>query len=275
MLSHARRDKYAQVLNHRLDPDIMIFGPSTVLRHFSPPIIKEVTGLTSWNMGYDGMFFLEYNALIKEFLTYSQHCKYLIIGCNPYLGKDWIIMRPDFFYSFLGEQNVYSSLHNIDPQPMFLAKYLPGYKLTLLNRSYYWSMAYPPRKPDSLCGYEPITDTGHKFDDFIKPFNEPCDEFVLSELRQTVDKAVQKGMKVILVMPPIYYKGYKLILNAELIKSKYRSMAKDNVYFLDYSTDSISRSVENFQNYSHLNMTGATKFSYTFAHDFLRIINSK
>lgn len=260
-------NKYAQVLNHKLDPDMMIFGPSTALKHFDPAIIKKITGLSSWNMGYDGMFFLQYNALIREYLEYEKNCKYIVIGCNPFLGKDWIIMRPDFFYAYLDRKNVFNALVQIEHNKIFHARYLPGYKLTLLNKSFYWEMIHASGKPDPQCGYEPVTDSGHNFNNITTPFNEECDEQVFNTLQSTIAAITQKGIKVILVMPPIYERGYKLISNIRFIISKYRSLEAENVFFLDYTKDSMCKNASYFNNNMHLNITGATLFSYTFAHD--------
>ncbi len=268
-------DKYALVLNHKLDPDIMIFGPSSTLRHFNPNIIKDITGYSSYNMGYDGMFFMQFNSLIKEHLTYEKNCKYVVIGCNTFMGKDWIILTPSSFLAYLDEDNVYNSLEEIEPKKIFLAKYLPGYKLTLLNKAYYMSIIYNAHKPDPLCGHEPILDTSHNFETITVPFRQPIDDYVFSTFKSTVDAITAKGIKVVLVMSPIYEKGFNLIINRDTILAKYRSLVNKDVSFLDYTKDTICRHPEYFNTNSHLGKAGSEIFSKTFSNDLLKLQKEK
>ncbi|MES2702326.1 MAG: hypothetical protein V4649_06785 [Bacteroidota bacterium] len=267
-------DKYAKLLNHQLDPEIMIFGSSNAIKHFSPAIIKNVTGSSAYNMGYDGMFFMQYYPLMQEHLKYEKNCKMVVIACNPYLGKDWIVMVPHFFYAWLNNPDIYRSFHEIDPARMFKARYIPGYKLTLLAKPFYWGMVY--RKPeDTANGYEPVLEHGNEFNDFIKPFREPIDPYVYSLHKSIVSAISAKGIKVVLVMSPILDKGRELILNADSVIATYRSLedTAKNIYFLDYSKDSLSTDKKYFRNYTHLNKRGAEIFSTTLSADLLRIKN--
>jgi hypothetical protein len=97
-------------MRHELDPDIMLFGPSTVIKHYSPNIIRRNTGFSVYNMGYDGMFSLQSSGLIHEFLSYTKNCKYIVIGGIHFLDRDWVIARTDLFYAYLNNENIYQSL---------------------------------------------------------------------------------------------------------------------------------------------------------------------
>jgi hypothetical protein len=147
---------------------------------------------------------------------------------------------------------------------MFKARYIPGYKLTLLNKSFYKDIAFAAKSSDKQLGYDPV-DLPWDVADTVKAFKARYNDTIFNELKLTVDEIAAKGIKVVIVMTPVYAEGYKLITNAEEIKSKYRSLVKKNVYFIDYTTDSICTSKEYFHNYSHLNKTGATIFSNNFA----------
>ena len=105
------------------------------LHQFDPAIIKNVTGLTSYNMGWPGMFFIQYEGLLNEYMDYEKKCKCIVIACDfDNLGRNKLITRPDLFWAYIWNNNVYSSLNNIDYKETFHARYLPGYKLTLLNK---------------------------------------------------------------------------------------------------------------------------------------------
>jgi hypothetical protein len=125
---------------------------------------------------------------------------------------------------------------------------------------------------DSLSGYEPVY-LGWEQTHPEKPFNTRYNEDVFEKLRSAISTINKKGIKVILVIPPVFSEGYKLIQNAEAIKGKYRSLISKDVHFLDYTSDSLCNTRDYFHNFTHLNSTGATLFSRTFAHDLLKIIH--
>ena len=265
--------KFTKIFRHEIDPQIMMFGSSVMYHQFNPNTIKTVAGRTAYNMGWDGVFFVQYNSLIKEYLSYEKHCTYIVIGCDfDNLGKNELVTRSDLFLAYLDNNFVYESLHDIEPEKMFRAKYLPGYKLTILNKSFYKDILMPGKDSDTLKGYDPSDVLWDKIG-VDTPYNARYDDHIFTELQSTINEINGKGIKVILVMTPVYKEGYKLIQNAADIKSKYKSLANKNVFFIDYTTDTICNTKTYFHNYSHLNKDGAERFSGIFAKDLLNIIH--
>ncbi len=262
---HRVKHKFTRIFNSEVNPEIMIFGSSVAYHQFDPELIKVNSTDKAYNMGWDGVFFVQYSALIKQYLTYQTNCKVLVMACDfDNLGKNELITRPDLMLAYLNNPFVYHSLHEIEPGNMLKARYVPGYKLTLLNKAFYKDIAFAGKNEDKLSGYDPI-DIPWDVTDSVKPFTARYNDTIFNELRAVVDEVAAKGIKVVIVMTPVYEEGYKLITNAEEIKDKYRSLVKKNVYYFDYTVDSICRSKEYFHNYSHLNKTGATLFSNNFA----------
>jgi len=265
--------KFSEVFRHRADAEVMIFGSSVAYQDIDPRIIQGATGKTSYNMGWDGIFFVQYNCLIKEYLSYESQCRYIVIACDfENLGKNELISRPDLFMAYVNNNHVYQSLHEIEPVKIFCSRFIPGYKLTILNKNFYKDMLMSAPDSNSLLGFGPSHEAWDKTGD-EKPENARYDEHIFNELRSTIDEINKKGIKVILVMTPVYEAGYKLIPNSEWIKSKYRSLSNKDVYFLDYTADSMCKTKAYFHNYGHLNETGANVFSHTFTNDLLRIIH--
>lgn len=265
-------NKFIKILKHQTDAEVMIFGSSVAYHQFDPQIITHITGHSAYNMGFPGMFFEQYDGLIQEYLSYQKQCKVIVIACDfDNLGKNEYVTRPDLFYAYINNRNVYSSLYKIEPRKAFMARYVPGYKLTLLNRAFYNDILIARPYKNNSMGFEPLTTAWEvtKRD----PFNSRYEEQVFARFKETINEITQKGIKVVLVIPPVQQDGYKLILNAETIKSKYRSLVSKHVHFLDYTGDSICRSKDYFRNFTHLNANGATKFSHTFAQDLLKIIH--
>ncbi len=267
-------NKFSRLFKHQVDPGIMIFGSSTAYYHFDPRIIKNVTGESAYNMGWYGVNFVQYNALVNEYLSYEKNCHCIVIICDiQNLVNNELITRPDLFLAYLRNDFVYQSLKEIEPRKIFLARYLPGYKLTLLNNFFYRDLFFCRPDDPSLEGYgTPGTSKWNKIDT-AKPFKANYDDNILMELRLSIENMNRKGIKVVLVIPPIYQEGYKLIQNIDEIKSKYRSLVQKDVFFLDYTSDPICKSIEYFNNYSHLNTEGAAIFSTNFATDLVKIMH--
>ena len=261
-------------MKHARDSEVMIFGSSVANAQFSPLEIEQGTGRSTYNMGWDGVFFTQYNCLIKEYLSYQKNCKCIIIACDfDNLGKKELITRPDLFYAYLDNKYVYESLHDIQPRPVMLARYLPGYKFTLLKWPYYSHLLFSSRDKERYLGYIPrhtpweVTDSSTKI---TARFNKS----VYNKLKATLNAINDQGIKIVLVIPPVYRTGYKLITNAEKIKSYYRALQKDNIFFIDYTTDTICLNRNHFYNFGHMNGDGASVFSTKFAIDLRKILDS-
>lgn len=251
----------------------MIFGSSVAYHHFNPKTISDITGNSAYNMGWDGTFFIQYNCLIKEYISYSKQVKCIVIA-NDFsnLETKHLISRPDLFYAYLNNNYVYESLHNIEPKKIWRAKYVPGYKLTLLSKSFYSNILFNVPNAN-LLGFTPANGDWQVADS-TNSFNIDIDETIFNELKVTTKMINERNVNIVFVMPPVYKDGYKLILNRELIKSRYKSLVNKNIYFLDYTTDSICNSREYFCNYGHLNAKGADVFSKKFSYDLKNILDN-
>lgn len=270
-------NKINLLLEHKIDCNVMVWGSSVALVQIDPTIIEKETGLSCYNEGWHGTFFVQYNALMKEFLSYSKECKYMIVACDfDNLGKNELITRPDMYLSHLSNKKIYQSLYEIEPEKIWRAKYIPGYKFGLLNKIFYKGVIGLGERRNSLKGYEPYNCIWDKSADSAKTFYARFDDHIYIDLKKTINEITSKGIKVILISPPVYAKGYALIQNAEQIKEKYHSLSdNNNVYYIDYTIDTICQNKLYFYNNSHMNIGGATKFSEHLAKNISQIINKK
>ena len=132
-------NKFTKIFNHEVDKEVVLFGSSVVFHQFDPAIIEKTCGYTVYNAGFDGTFFIQYNCLMKEYLSYTKKCKYIVIGCDlEELNKKTWITRPDLYMPFLDNKFVYYSLKEIEPRKIFLARFCPGYKFTVLSSFFYY-----------------------------------------------------------------------------------------------------------------------------------------
>ena len=67
---------------------------------------------------------------------------------------------------------------------------------------------------------------------------------------------------VVFTILPNYYRLAEISKNTKEITSFYNSLPNnDQVFFLDFGNCDISKNQENFYNFTHLNLTGANKFT--------------
>lgn len=261
------KNKFNLLLNHDIDEEVMIFGSSVAYVHFDPATITKYTGLSCYNMGWDGIFFLQYEPVIKEYISFQKKCKCIVIACDfDNLGKTNLITRPDLFMSHLSNRYVYQSLSTIEPDNINRAKFIPGYKLGLLSKTFY-SNFITKQKNDKNNGFEAHDWVWKDTTDITQPFNTRFEEDVYSNFSNTVKAINAKGIKVVIVLTPMFHKGYRLVKNAEKIKNCYKALDNHQagVYVLDYSTDSMGLNRQYFYNNSHLNSVGAAEFSEKFS----------
>ncbi len=271
---HRCTDKVSLLMKHQVDAQLMVFGSSVAYVQFDAAVIGQETGLSAYNMGWDGVFFVQYNGIIKEFLSYETQCKYLVIACDfDNLGKNNLITRPDMYYAYMKNDNIYQSLHDIEPAKMFKAKYLPGYRFTILGKTFYNHFLNGKKDDSEINGFRPryVPWTG---DSTVKKFDARFDSDVYAKFRNTVNEIRKRNISVFIVMPPVYKDGYDRILNSEEIKNRYRTLAGHGVYFMDYTHDSLCNDKSMFYNNSHLNGFGASIFSHKFATDIKAIIGN-
>ena len=269
------QNKFNLVLEHKADYEIMVWGSSIARLQIDPSKITAATGLPCYNEGWYGVFFIQYEGLIKEYLGYQKKCKCMVIACDfNDLTKNKLITRPDLFLSHVSDNNVYTSLHNIEPRKAMLARYVPGYKLGLLNKKFYMLFLNGDKGLDRNNGYSPEDRSWQASASADTPFTATINEDVYNNFRETINTITTKGIEVILVNTPVYTEGYKLIKNAEEVKSKFKALCLNNskVHHIDYTTDTICGNRGHFYNNSHLNSAGAAIFSDKLAVDIKNIL---
>lgn len=257
------KHKINALLNHQIDEPIMVFGSSVAAMQFDPTIIEQHTGLKCYNMGMHGTHFTQYNGLINEYLKYTKKAKLIILVCDiRNFAVDTFLMRPDFYYAHLGKSTVYDALYKVEPYKMFCARFLPGYKLTLCDKKFYKSIVFNAATPQLKNGYEPgkgtwqiLTNKDVNTKLYVhKPF---YDNFLA-----TIAHIQAKGIKVMMIFPPINKEGYAMLQEINLIKEHYQQAATIyKIPYLDYTQDSLCAYRSMFVNYTHLNIAGANIFN--------------
>jgi hypothetical protein len=283
--SYSHYYKINVIMDGGVDPEIAIFGSSVGEVGINAALLEVDTKRSAYNFSIDGTRFMQYRGLIREFDQYSKSCK-LVIFVETFFS----LMHTDQltevnrYISHISNHNIYQSLSGIDASLSWKLKYIPFYKFIVMNPSYYKASAFGlanwMRKQDltfrdSLRGYTPKYQSWDpSLDELNKrtnPIHIQIDTGILKKYRNTLAELRSKGRVVVIILPPIHADGLRLLPDMDNIRSAFASLAGDGVHFVDYSDSPISQDKAFFYNNTHLNNTGAERFSVQLASDIKKL----
>lgn len=270
-------------------PEIAIFGSSVSEVGIDPRVLKSSTGMTCFNYSIDGTRFIQLRGLLEEFAAHSDSCKVVIL--TEFLGTFTKANQLNEFQRFLAHVNkerIYSSLLNIQPDLVWKTRYIPFYKFIVMEHPYYkasalgWLNILGIRRgdpQDSLYGYTPKdiswgpnVDSSNRHS---KQLVVEIDEDVVQDYKRVLESLTAKGLKVVIVIPPIQKDGREIIDGIDRFVKKMRDFEGENVHLLDLSEAEMTNNKEYFYNNSHVNSKGAALFSNLVAGKVNEILRQK
>ncbi len=115
----------------------------------------------------------------------------------------------------------------------------------------------------------------NSFSDFVKSkkrFQPKLEDEIKKEFEEVVRICREKAIKLYFVYSPEYTKIQEYFVNRDEVFSYFHHVSGiNNIPFLDYSDDPISRDTAYFYNSEHLNRTGAEMFTRKLAADIKRL----
>ncbi|MBX7205555.1 MAG: hypothetical protein K1X81_09040 [Bacteroidia bacterium] len=277
--TYGESGKINMLMSHRIDPELMIFGSSVALVQLDDSLITAQTGMTTVNMGLSGVSFQQYLGLAKEFASYTTKCKYVVFVNTPFeLITRNLLYEAFNFYAHLGSETIYKSLVDIDPVLVNKMKYFPCYPLTVYDSHFYRLSREGHKERKGIKPHAPKPDGFlpvhiFKFNDESLRYVQnhsldiPVSDTLVNYYREIISLYNAKGIKVILLSPPVEQGMNDRIGNGEELAHTWQQLAGTQNYFMNYSTDSLSKHRELFYNFTHLNSKGAAIFSEKFAGD--------
>lgn len=268
--------KVNEVMMHKLDKAITVWGASTARVHFDAPMIQRELGMECFNMGLDGTPFHQYSGLLKEYIDYSEKSKVLVltIDINGF-GKRNALYQGYGWLHFIRNDNMYEALKSVDRDLAIKSRYVPLYYLTAYDRRFLgrcmkWVYVGPDMDPElDSAGYHPNhvpwEEKQHRV--YNKPFNVAIEKDVIVHIQEVITVAKEKGIKVAIVVPPCYQEALTLILNLAKFESTIQSFEHHDVRVFNYLGRPICNSKLNFSNNTHLNAAGASLFTKEFSRD--------
>lgn len=249
--------------------DILIFGSSRAVRHYSPSVISGALHMSCYNAGRDAQL-IPYYAAIQEAALKRYKPKVIIIDVNS-----WELSPGEGKYEKLSILLPYCRKH-----PELLPYVETGSKqehIKLFSRTYPYNSSlfilaynslFPDKVPADDHGYVPLTGkmTDLMLEDHMRrmkndksELGDSVDHKALDYYTQFLANTAKYGIKTYVVISPkilrepITFKVKKLME----VASKF-----DNVRFINFSADpKYNFKYEKFADVFHLNQQGAEEFS--------------
>lgn len=266
-------EKVNRLAGSHIDPAIIAFGSSVGEKSFNSPYISAALGTSAYNACLDGTIFWQYKELIRYYNSYSSK-KSLVLFFETFFAFTRIgaISSMERYAAYLNNKYVYAGLHDIDPDMVWKCRYIPLYKNTVVDHTYYeasihgWkSMLSHVNDRDTMRGFVPsyarwFADEDAALDN-MKPFRLTIDTTVLPEYIRVINELQRKGKHVVIVLPPACKRFYTEITDFRPMEGMLDSVARvTGCTFFDF-LKTIGDDKQNFYNATHLNYYGSLLFS--------------
>lgn len=256
------------VVAHKLDYELTIWGASTAYVNFNPQIIIDSLKISALNMGIDGTSIDQYAGLLKEYLSYTNKSKYLVIALDIHGG----LTKRESFYNMhnwlhnIDNKNIYECLSDIDKSTMLKLKYVPFYSLTQYDKHSFPYFRRSLLNKDSKYqipnhGFKSNGNASIEVTNQSTPFKVSIDERPFKKVKEVITNANKKGIKCFIIITPCYDEGLSQITNKTDFISKLKTLETSKIEVLDFSNSYLSKNPSYFKDNTHLNASGADELT--------------
>jgi hypothetical protein len=269
----AQLGKVNKICNHDQLPQLAIFGSSVSEVGMNAPLIEDQTKLSVYNFSIDGTRFMQYKGLIDEFITKNNQTKIVLLTETYFsLTQVDVLTALERYLANISNENVYRSLHSIQPELTWKCRYVPAYKYTEVSHIFYmaaldgWKNFFSKPPPDTLLGYTPKFKSWEAGEDSLlknmQPFLIETDTAITAAYKVCIKNLQLKGIQVVIVLPPVYSAVSKKITDFTPLRNSLNKIAKEvNCRFWDFTGSTICDDKSLFYNSNHLNGIGSGVFS--------------
>jgi hypothetical protein len=278
----AQTGKINLVMQHQIDPEIMMFGSSVTEVGLNANTIEKKTQRPTYNMGIDGTTISNSEFLIDEFLSFSKNCKTVVIGIAFFsFTKSEKLHAPQRFLAYKSNPYVKQNILKIQPSLGHKLYYVPFYSFIVANHTYYKNaflglknlMYRKSWVQDSLKGFV-SHDT--KYYDTRKKGKQldyvSIDSKAYNDYKRIIEKIKVHNIRPVLVLMPMHVNGQQSFSNFETYRERVNLLSEEmGVKLFDFSEHDVTTNDKYYYNNGHLNATGANTFSNVLA-DSLNVI---
>ena len=255
----------------KVNSDVVIVGSSKASHHYVPQMFEDSLGMTAYNCGQDGCFFLYQNCIINMLL--DRYRPKMIL---------WDI-QPGSFTSHNDKE--YQNIRYLSPyypQSVWAKDYIDSESMKMPLRMQSRMFAYNSKALNFLFplvmgssktenGYIPLPNKGYKYPEkrgskAVELPYSPNDKY-LSLLSATLERCKEEGVKVQLFISPEY--NYESDAYLAAVEDICRVSFDKGVHCHNYHSLGANDSTM-FKDASHLNDKGARIYTAKVVHDIAR-----
>jgi len=272
-----RFQTWNDIIESKINADVLIMGNSRAFSHFSPRIIDSTLHVNSYNIGMGGQPF---NVQYMRYQIYEKHNRMprLIIQNIDFVTFFHAKMghEREQVFPFVSDKFLRNELSNYGfTKPEI---YLPlyryfGYQIVVKNGLLeYFKIKHYNSQP-SYKGYRPEQGSwdGTELDKITK-IEPAMDSTTIHLFDEFLSHCYKNHIQVVLVNTPVYYKATQKIINADKFNSLITGFSKKyKILYLDYAKDPMCFDTVFFHIAEHLNKNGAELFSAKFSNDLKKL----
>lgn len=266
--AHGGPTMKSQYISNQCEDDILILGSSKAAHHYVPQIISDSIGLSCYNCGQEG------NGIVAAYARY----KMVTARKKPKMVIYEITPRYDYledngYDSYLGAIRQYTD--NIDVRQTYFAFSDRLERLRLLSNMYCNNSRLISVLRDCVkatpnrLGYEPLygkISLSQRKPDYNN--TKSLDSLKYEYMEKLIQSVKDDGVKLVFVISPMFETSNISgdYTAAHDLSEKYGVPLINNIECI-----AISGNVELFQDYTHLNNTGAMEYSKIVAHQLKQL----
>lgn len=258
--------KTTYALTGKIKEDVLVFGSSRAAHHYVSDLIEKTLGLTCYNVGRDGMKLSYYHVLLKSILSYHKP-KMIVLDLNhddfmleqKYRDKLITALLPYIDKSAA----VANYLHTEAPLEAWKANLSHLYRYNSIPSSLLMNRLGVGQK--HLAGYEPLKKSKIKGGFQVQLVNNEEyveDQALVEEFESFVKTVKDQGIELYVVSSPTLKRvKYSSINTANRVLGSY------NLRLMDYSHYFSPAEKQLFYDETHMNNSGAERFTSAFLKD--------
>lgn len=256
----------------KVDADVVVIGSSKASHHYVPQMLEDSLGMTAYNCGQDGCFFLYQNCIINMILDrYTPKMILWDIQPGSFAGEDCSLEYQNMRYlsPYYPANTWAESYINSESSKM---RYRMMSRMFAFN-SKVLNYVFPLVTHSSATenGYLPLDTEGYLYPEMDKQaeIEEVVNRTYLDLLDKTMKRCKEKGVELRMYISPAFSQKSALTIAAE---EEIGSVAIcNNVSFTNaHSDDSFMQDATLFKDACHLNDKGAKLYTTRVIEDVLQ-----
>ena len=265
------------IYESNIECDLAIYGSSRAWVHIDPKIIQDSLNFRAYNFGIDGHnFWLQY-LRHREYFKNNKAPKIIVLAVDVFSlqkGLD-LYEKSQFLPYMLWNKTILEgtkSYHGFNPWDFYvpLIRYFDDRDTFLeLMNNYLLSVQSSNYRENGFRAIDVEWNEDFRMaKSKMNSYHAKIDPASKRLFERFINDCKTRGVQLILTYTPEYIEGQKFISNrSEIVDLFTEYSIKNDLVFLDYSTDSICLDKNNFYNTMHLNSRGSKKFSQKLASD--------